>query len=116
MSRFQAMVRLKIHHNKIDEFKRLATDSIRLSRERDTGTVRYDIFFNDDNTEAVVYEEFVSEDARLEHLTNLGDNVAGMLAITDMRAEVWAHADPDLRALADGFDVEFYTPFIRLTE
>lgn len=114
MSRFQAMVRLKIHQGKIDEFKRIAMESIRLSRERDTGTVRYDIFFNDDETEAVVYEEFVSADARLEHLTNLGDNVAGMLAITDMHAEVWTHADPVLRASVAGFDVKFYTPFLHL--
>jgi len=114
MSRFQAMVRLKIHRGKLDEFKRIAEESVRLSREKDNGTVRYDIFLNDDETEAVVYEEFVNADDRLEHLTNLGENVGAMLAIVDMSAEVWAHADLELRASVEGFDVRFLEPFARL--
>jgi 2,4-dienoyl-CoA reductase-like NADH-dependent reductase (Old Yellow Enzyme family)/quinol monooxygenase YgiN len=112
--RFQAMVRLKIHPGKLDEFKRIAADSIRLAREKDTGTIRYDIFLNDDDTEAVVYEEFVNPGARLEHLANLGENVAGMLAIVDMQAEVWSHSDPELRASTEGYDVKFFKPFLRL--
>ena len=112
--RFQAMVRLKIHPGKLDEFKRIAADSIRLAREKDTGTIRYDIFLNDNDTEAVVYEEFVNPAARLDHLANLGENVAGMLAIVDMQAEVWSHSDPELRASTEGYDVKFFKPFLRL--
>lgn len=112
--RFQAMVRLKIQPGKLDEFKRIVADSIRLAREKDTGTIRYDIFLNDNDTEAVVYEEFVNPGARLEHLANLGENVAGMLAIVDMQAEVWSHSDPELRASTDGYDVTFFKPFLRL--
>ncbi|MBX5133367.1 alkene reductase [Rhizobium lentis] len=112
--RFQAMVRLKIHPGKLDEFKRIAADSIRVAREKDTGTIRYDIFLNDNETEAVVYEEFANPAARLEHLANLGGNVAGMLAIVDMQAEVWSHSDPELRASTEGYDVKFFKPFLRL--
>lgn len=112
--RFQAMVRLKIHPGKLDEFKRIAADSISLAREKDTGTIRYDIFLNDNETEAVVYEEFANPAGRLEHLANLGGNVAGMLAIVDMQAEVWSHSDPELRASTDGYDVKFFKPFLRL--
>ena len=89
MNRFQAVVRFAIHADKGDEFKRIAEDMIRLTREKDTGTVRLDIFVNDDGSEAVFYEEFVSPEARLAHLANMGDNVAAMLAIGDMRADVW---------------------------
>jgi hypothetical protein len=49
------MVRLRIHAGKLDEFKRIAADSIALAGEKDIGTIRYDIIFNDDETEAVVY-------------------------------------------------------------
>lgn len=111
--RFQAMVRLKIHEGKLEEFKRIAAESIRLAREKDTGTIRYDIFLDDNETEAVVYEEFVNPAARLEHLANLGENVTGMLAIVDMQAEVWSHSDPQLRASTEGYDVRFYKPFLR---
>lgn len=116
MDRFQAMVRLRIHPGKTGAFKRIAEESVRLTRERDTGTVRYDIFLNDDETEAVVYEEFVSPAARLEHLANMGDNVAAMLAVVDMRAEVWANADPALPASVEGLDVTFLTPFLRMAD
>jgi hypothetical protein len=60
-----------------------------------------------------VYEEFVNPAARLEHLANLGENVAGMLAIVDMQAEVWSHCDPQLRTSTEGYDVRFYKPFLR---
>jgi len=112
--RFQAMVRLKIHEGKLDKFKRIAEDSIALSREKDTGTIRYDIFLNDDETEAVVYEEFVNPDGRLQHLQNLGDNVTAMLAITDMQAEVWSHSDEKLRASTKGYNASFLKPFLRM--
>jgi hypothetical protein len=60
-----------------------------------------------------VYEEFVNPAARLEHLANLGENVAGMLAIVDMQAEVRSHCDPQLRTSTEGSDVRFYKPFWR---
>jgi len=87
---------------------------IRLTREKHIGTVRFDIFVNDDGSEAVFYEEFASSDARLGHLANMGDNIAAMLALGNMRAEVWTHDDPTLRASVQGYDVSFYTPFLRL--
>lgn len=116
MSRFQAVVRFAIHPGKAEEFKRIAEDMIRLTREKDTGTVRFDIFTSDDGTEAVFYEEFVNAEARLEHLENMGENVAAMLAVGDMQADVWTHADPALRASVEGFNVTFYTPFLRMSE
>jgi len=116
MNRFQAVVRFAIHPGKRDEFERIAEDMIRLTRDKDTGTIRLDVFVNDDGSEAVFYEEFVSPEARLEHLANMGDNVAAMLAIGDMRADVWTHADPALRASVEGYDVTFYTPFLRMAD
>ncbi|MBD9388592.1 alkene reductase [Agrobacterium sp. AGB01] len=112
--RFQAMVRLKIHPGKTPEFKMIAEETIRLAREKDIGTIRYDIFFNDDETEAVVYEEFINPAARIKHLENLGENVADMLAIVDMQAEVWSHSDLGLRASVEGYDVSFFKPYIRM--
>lgn len=81
-----------------------------------TGTIRYDTFLNDDETVVVVYEEFESPEARLEHLANLADNVGALMKIVDMTAEVWSHSDPALRASTEGWDVSFFTPFLRLTD
>lgn len=111
--RFQAMVHLKIRPGKLEEFKRIAADSIRQAQEKDTGTIHYDIFLDDNETEAVVYEEFVNPAAPLEHLANRGENFAGMLVVVDMQAEVWSHSDPQLRASTEEYDVRFYKPFLR---
>lgn len=116
MNRFQAVVRFAIHAGKAKEFKRTADDMIRLTREKDTGTVRLDIFMSDDGTAAVFYEEFVSPEARIEHLNNMGENVAAMLAVGDMRADVLAHSAPALRASVEGFNVTFYSPYLRMAE
>lgn len=58
MSRIQSIARFKIHPGKTEEFTRLSSNCMELAREKDPGTIRYDIFMNDDETEAVVYEEY----------------------------------------------------------
>lgn len=37
-------------------------------RTQDTGTLQYEIFFNHDETEAIVYERYRDIDAAMEHL------------------------------------------------
>lgn len=114
MERFQAVLRLKIHPGKTEEFKRVVEDSVRIARANSPGTVRYDAFLNDDETEAVVHEAFLSPTARLEHIAALGNNFAAMLGIVDMHADVLDGADRALRASAEGYNVRFYKPFLRL--
>jgi quinol monooxygenase YgiN len=46
VSTIQSVARFKIHPGKLEEFKRLAAQSTQLAREKDTGTLRYELFFN----------------------------------------------------------------------
>ncbi|ATI79975.1 hypothetical protein A6768_08120 [Sphingobium yanoikuyae] len=71
---------------------------------------------SDEGSKAGFYEEPVNAEARLEHLENMGENVAAMLSIGDMRADVWTHVDPALCASVEGFDVTFYAPFLRMSQ
>src|SRR5438477_8595221 len=48
MSELHAIARLKIHHGKLEEFKRLAVKCMESVRTRDSGTLQYDWFFSDD--------------------------------------------------------------------
>ena len=59
MSTIQAVARFKIHPGKLKEFKRFAAQCMQLAREKDTGTLRYELFFNADKTECVVHEDYV---------------------------------------------------------
>jgi quinol monooxygenase YgiN len=56
MSELLCIARLKIHHGKLDEFKRFAAKCAELVRTKDTGTLQYELYFNSDNTECLVFE------------------------------------------------------------
>src|SRR2546426_2823045 len=58
MSELHAIARLKIHHGKLEEFKRLAVKCMESVRTRDFGTLQYDWFFSDDHSECVVHERY----------------------------------------------------------
>ena len=58
MNELLCIARLKIHHGKLDEFKLLAARCVELVRTKDTGTLQYELYFNSDNTECLVFERY----------------------------------------------------------
>ena len=54
MSELQGIARIKFHEGKLEEFERLAAQCMEIVRAKDTGTLQYDVYFNDDQTECVV--------------------------------------------------------------
>jgi quinol monooxygenase YgiN len=58
MTEVSAIARLKIHEGKLEEFKRLAALCVHSVRTKDSGTLQYDYFFNDEYTECVVFERY----------------------------------------------------------
>jgi quinol monooxygenase YgiN len=64
---FEATAHLKVRDGELDGFKRQAAEIMRLAREKDTRTLRYDWFLSDDGTECEVREGYVDADALLEH-------------------------------------------------
>jgi quinol monooxygenase YgiN len=61
------MAHLKIRPGQLDGFKTQVAEIMRLSREQDTQTLRYDWFINEDGTECEVHEAYVSEEGLIEH-------------------------------------------------
>jgi hypothetical protein len=51
VSELQGIARFKIHEGKLDEFKRLRAQVMEILRTKDTGTLQYDTYFNDDRSE-----------------------------------------------------------------
>jgi len=64
---FEVMARLKIRDGELDGFKQRAAEVMRLAREQDTKTLRYDWFIAADETECEVREGYVDADGLLEH-------------------------------------------------
>src|SRR5215510_2470663 len=70
---FEVTARLKIRDGELDGFKQQAAEMMRLTREKDTKTLRYDWFISDDGTECEVREGYVDADGLVEHAFNVSD-------------------------------------------
>ena len=70
---FEVTARLKINEDELDGFKRQAAEMMRLTREKDTKTLRYDWFISDDGTQCEVREGYVDADGLLEHAHNVAE-------------------------------------------
>ena len=64
---FEVTARLKVRDGELEGFKRQAAEVMRLAREKDTKTLRYDWFIADDGVQCEVREGYVDADGLLEH-------------------------------------------------
>ena len=64
---FEVTARLKIRDGELEPFKQQAAEIMRLTRENDTKTLRYDWFISDDGAQCEVREGYVDADGLLEH-------------------------------------------------
>jgi quinol monooxygenase YgiN len=73
MSGFEVSARMIVRDGELEGFKQQAAECIRVTREKDTRTLRYDWFLSDDGTECEIREAYVDADGFLEHRVNVGD-------------------------------------------
>ena len=67
MSHFELHAHMKIRSGRLEGFKVQAAELIRITREQDTKTLRYDWFIKEDGTECEVHEAYVNEQGLFEH-------------------------------------------------
>jgi quinol monooxygenase YgiN len=108
VSELQGIARFKIHQGKLEEFKRLSAQATKIVRTKDTGTLQYDIYFNDDQSECIVLERFRDSEALIEHAANLGDLSEAILAtVSVVHGELLGEPSAELRAKLAGSEYEF---------
>ena len=112
MSVLQMTARLSIHPGTILEFKKRAADCMQAT-QKDSGTLRYDWFLNDDETECVVVEAYRNSEAVLEHLANLGPALNALLEVSDIDIEVYGAPSPDLLKAGAALAPKVYTSFLQ---
>lgn len=64
---FEVSARMSIRDGGLDGFEQRAAEIMRLTREQDTKTLRYDWFVSDDGTECEVREGYLDADGLLDH-------------------------------------------------
>ena len=67
MELLEVTAHLKVRPGQLEGFKGQVAEIMRLSREQDTKTLRYDWFIKDDGTECEVHEVYTSEEGLIEH-------------------------------------------------
>ena len=111
MSEVQGIGRFKFHQGELEEFKRLAAQCMEIVRAEDTGTLQYDIFLNDDQSECIVLERYRDSEALIEHAVHLGDLGAAILATGWVSGELLGEPSAELRAQMAGSGVRLFTPY-----
>jgi quinol monooxygenase YgiN len=106
------IARFKFHEGRLDEFKRLSAQANAIVRTKDTGTLQYDIYFNDDQSECIVLERYRDSEALIEHAANLGDLSGAILATGSVEGEVLGEPSAELRAKLADSPVRLFTPYL----
>jgi quinol monooxygenase YgiN len=71
MADLEVHAHMKIRPGQLEGFKRQAAELIRLTKEKDTRTLRYDWFISRDGTECEVHEAYVNSAGLIEHNANI---------------------------------------------
>ena len=111
MKAIQVTARATIHEGKLEEFKALAAQCMRTVREQDPGTLQYDWFLNEAQTECVVRETYIDSESVLKHMANLGATMGAILAVCDWTFEVFGSPSPELVKAAASLSPKVYSPF-----
>jgi quinol monooxygenase YgiN len=114
VSELHGIARFKFHEGKLEEFKRLSAQCMEIVRTKDTGTLQYDVYFNDDQSECIVLERYRDSQALIEHSAHLGDLGQAILATGSVSGELLGEPSPELREMLLDSPVRLYTPFISM--
>jgi quinol monooxygenase YgiN len=111
VSELQGIARFKFHEGKLEEFKRLAAQCMEIVRTKDTGTLQYDIYFNDDQSECVVHERYRDSEALIEHAAHLGDLNKAIVTTGLVSGVLLGEPSEELRAMMADSEVRLFTPY-----
>ena len=114
MGELIGIARFKFHPGRVDEYKSLSAQAMEIVRARERGTLQYDVFFNEDESEAVVIERFRDSAALIEHGANMAEISAAVLQTGLVEGELLGEPNAELRAKLTGPEPQLFTPWITL--
>jgi quinol monooxygenase YgiN len=109
VSELQGIARFKLDGDKLDGFKRLVDKCMEIVRSQDTGTLQYDIYFNEDESECIVHERYKDSEALIEHAVHLGTLNEAIVAAGLVSAVMLGEPSAELRAQMASSEVRLFT-------
>jgi quinol monooxygenase YgiN len=114
VSQIQGIGRIKFHEGKLEEFKNLSAQAMEIARTTDTGTLQYEVYLNDDQSEAIVLERYRDSAALVEHGMHLGALGEAILAMGSASSDLLGEPSDDLRAQLKDSQIRIFTTFLSL--
>src|SRR5215207_9405935 len=109
MGELQGIVRFRFHPGKVEDFKRLSAECLEVVKAKDDGTLQYDTYFNDDESESIVLERFRDADALILHSQNMAPLMESIMATGSVSGELLGDLNEELRAQMAGSPVGLFT-------
>ena len=116
MDEIKGIARVKFHPGKLEEWKRLTEQAMEIVRTRDSGTLQYEIFFNEDQSEAIVFERYRDADAAIEHFSNIGQLMEPIMATASVTGEVLGTPNAKMREMLGNGEPKLFTPWMALQD
>ncbi len=112
MSELQGIARCTFHADELEEFKRLAAQAMEIVRNKDTGTLQFEISFNDDQSECIVLERYRDSQALIEHAGHLGDLSEAIMRTGSLAGELIGDPSAELKTMLAGGPIRLFTPYL----
>ena len=114
MSELQGIARFEFQDGQLEEFKRLAAQGMEIVRNKDTGTVQFEISFNDDQSECIIFERYRDSQALIEHSEHFGDLGQALVRAGWVSGELIGEPSAELKAMMASSGIRVFTPFLSL--
>ncbi|HET7477419.1 MAG TPA: hypothetical protein VFJ97_15525 [Dermatophilaceae bacterium] len=103
MGHLEVHAHLRVRPGQLEGFKAQVAEIMRLTREQDTQTTRYDWFLNQDETTCEVHEAYLSGQGLIDHNTHVMNARAILFEryAYDHRMTAFGEVSPELRELAN---------------
>lgn len=103
MSHLEVVARMKVRPGRLEAFKSHVADMVRLTREQDTNTLRYDWFLDEQTLQCEVHEAYIDGQGLMEHNRNMMGARQRLFeeAADDHRMAVYGEISPELASLFD---------------
>jgi quinol monooxygenase YgiN len=111
VSELLGIARFTFHEGKVEEYKRLSAQCMEIVRAKDTGTLQYEIYFNDDESGCVVLERYRDSEALIEHSANISHLMEPIMATASVSGELLGEPSAELRASLADSPVGLFTLF-----
>ena len=114
MDEIKGIARVKFHPGKVEEWKRLTKQAMEVVRTKDRGTLQYEIFFNEDESEAIVFERYRDADAAIENFSYISHLMAPIMATASVTGEVLGTPNATMKKQLGKGEPKLFTPWMAM--